>query len=833
MPSCRLLILASLVAALISACVAGDVPSPGKADRLFAQNRFEQARAAYEREAKTRPDSPAPHIGLMRSLLRLDRWDQAITEGKAATTRFPKNADLGGLYALALFRGGQPDEAKATARAAVAANSSNYWALTAAGHIADLWDQDAKRATQLLRRATTLRPVEPEAWAYLLEAFPDGVTPGEYRTALRRYFHLRPQGYPFNQRDDTLTERLSRFEAYHRAYKDGKPFRVLAPLSERQLKALQPGEKGFTTEVPMRWKDPNILFPAEIDGKPFLLRLDSGDADAEIKLTTAALRRLKPTLVTTSDAAGLQGRFTVREYKARTLRIGSLVLGPVTVSDGSIEKQGDGAIGGKVFERFALILDKHRQRLGIRYAPSSSHDHAISKLSVTVRLPFRFRQGFIYLPVRIADRPTWLVFDTGATITLLSMRQATRIIQGLPAGQITHSAETNRFGYGTTATRFEKTDFNGHFTIRYGWQDTDGIGTTFDPNGGTASPAIDRIVSPITQFEIGGLLGLDIAEGNALQSVTIDYPAETLEIALTAPPFTALSGYRWVTRDDRYLLFSQDKNGQTLQLVAATDTTRLPPATPPDGWQWVWIGAYWTALPTGTNIKFDRGVPPKDLTSPSPPTGYKALYWPTDDLNMTPPDGVDRQDILLESASGVAPDRKWIMVPRTAEVASDGTVTLRASVTAAKTAPSFDLPKGYAWRLTLDGRWLAAKNGRFLASAEGPGPEGIAAATDSTRLPPRDAPSEYRWVWLVDHWLLLPIGATIQTSPPPDPIAPPIPPSGYKRLFHPENGKIKFKAPEIMAWQDIPILVGNTTLPGWILVPEATEVATDGMATVR
>src|SRR6185436_2130718 len=91
-----LLLLLCLVPWQTSSCLA-QVPPAVTADHLFAQNRFEQARAAYEREAKSRPDSPLPHIGLMRSLLRLDQWDQAITEGKAATTQFPKNADLGGL----------------------------------------------------------------------------------------------------------------------------------------------------------------------------------------------------------------------------------------------------------------------------------------------------------------------------------------------------------------------------------------------------------------------------------------------------------------------------------------------------------------------------------------------------------------------------------------------------------------------------------------------------------------------------------------------------------------------------------------------------------------
>jgi len=88
-------------------------------------------------------------------------------------------------------------------------------------------------------------------------------------------------------------------------------------------------------------------------------------------------------------------------------------------------------------------------------------------------------------------------------------------------------------------------------------------------------------------------------------------------------------------------------------------------------------------------------------------------------------------------------------------------------------------------------------------------------------------------VWFVNHWLLLPFGTTIQTSPPSGTIAPLVPPGGYKRLFHDVNGKILFKTPETTNLDDVPILLGNTTAAGWVLVPEASEVAAGGTVTLR
>jgi tetratricopeptide (TPR) repeat protein len=578
-----------LFACLLSPCFA-QAPPAGTGDSLFKRNRFDQARAAYKREAKSKPDSPAPRIGLMRSLLRLDRWDQAISEGKAATAHFPQNADIAGLpsdlYALALLRGGQPDEAKATARAALTRDGNSYWALTAAGRIADFWDEDDQEASRLLRHAAKLRPGAPEAWVYLADALGLRTPPDEVRTIFRRYYGLHPKGYPFNRHDDTFGVRLSRFEAYRRSYKNGKPFRILAPMTERQLKSLQPG-KGFTAEVRMRWQDQRILFNAEIDGTAFTLRLDSGDNNTDIKLTPKALRRLRPAPVTTRDGLGIQGKFAEREYKAKTLRIGSLTFGPVVVTGGSVEKTADGAIGGKVFERFAVILDKARNRLRLRYAAAPNppgRNTEMSRPGTVVRIPFRFRQGLIFVPVLISEHPRWLVFDTGAESTLLSMRQVHEIIQSNPTSPVTHTVIAERVGYGTTATRLEKTDFKAKYALRFTPQGN-GPSLTLDVNGGAGSRAIDGIWNPAVQFETSGILGVDFLEHVSLQSVTIDYASEVIELMIARPPFTAPSGYRWVTRDDRYLLFADAKDHQASHVVAATDATRLPPAPRREGWQ--------------------------------------------------------------------------------------------------------------------------------------------------------------------------------------------------------------------------------------------------------
>jgi hypothetical protein len=374
--------------------------------------------------------------------------------------------------------------------------------------------------------------------------------------------------------------------------------------------------------------------------------------------------------------------------------------------------------------------------------------------------------------------------------------------------------------------RFELMDFKAKFSIQCGPEET-GRSLTFNTDEGFASSTIDQSLNRAVQFEFGGILGLDFMD-DAIQSVTIDYPSEVLEVVIvTPPPFTAPSGYSWVTRDNRYLLFSDSKAGEPSRLVAATDETRLPPAPPRDGWQWVWLGAQWMALPVDMDLSFPTDAPPSRIPQPTRPPGYKAFYWSHGDLKFYQPDGVTQEDM---TRMAVEPPQ-WLLVPESAEVAADGTVTLRpkpapAATIAATVDGPFKLPNGYHW--STEQARLMARN-----VPSGNMPERIVAATDSTRLPPQEAPKDCCWAWLVDHWLLLPVGAKISTSPPPwFGASPPTPPSGFRRYFL-ASGGITFTFPNTKMPQDIPILLGDLKTDGWLFVPWTSEEGKDRTITVR
>ena len=85
----RLSRIASLSCLLTLAGVghAAPPPAPSSGDALFAQSQFEPARKAYAAAALAVPTDAVARVGLIRTLLRLDRWDDALTEAQAFAAR--------------------------------------------------------------------------------------------------------------------------------------------------------------------------------------------------------------------------------------------------------------------------------------------------------------------------------------------------------------------------------------------------------------------------------------------------------------------------------------------------------------------------------------------------------------------------------------------------------------------------------------------------------------------------------------------------------------------------------------------------------------------------
>ena len=120
------------------------------ADKLFSDDKYDDAKAVYKGAIKATPKNVAARVGLLRTLYRLDDWRAGITEAKAAEAVLPQNPDFKGFESIFLMRGAQPDDAIKAADAAIKAGKDNYWALLAEGR-SQAWQYHYDAARKLMR----------------------------------------------------------------------------------------------------------------------------------------------------------------------------------------------------------------------------------------------------------------------------------------------------------------------------------------------------------------------------------------------------------------------------------------------------------------------------------------------------------------------------------------------------------------------------------------------------------------------------------------------------------------------------------------------------------
>ncbi len=187
------------------------------ADGLFAQGLFESARQTYANAVLTTPDDATPRIGLIRTLLRLDRWADALTEAQAAAKKFPANADAHGLLALALIRAGWQSPYAEEAKQSLTLDPNDYWGLVASGRGAE-WEGHLDDARKMFRQASTLHPELPDAWLSLIQTLDEARDTKEILAVSGIYVKLHPQGHPHQEAVEDAQDFLDNAEANRNSF---------------------------------------------------------------------------------------------------------------------------------------------------------------------------------------------------------------------------------------------------------------------------------------------------------------------------------------------------------------------------------------------------------------------------------------------------------------------------------------------------------------------------------------------------------------------------------------------------------------------------------------
>jgi tetratricopeptide (TPR) repeat protein len=502
------------------------VTAPG--DRLFADGKFNQAHDAYAIALKRDPKNVALHIAQLRTLLRLDndRWREAIAEGKAAIGFAPQSADLHGLYSLALMRGGRPDAAAAEAKRALDLNPNSYFGLIASGRVS-VWNEKDAEALTPLRHAVDLRPDQPDAYYYLLNA----LAPSQRDEALKyikAYVKLKPKGHPHDWALDGLANTLIGKGSEDKVSKR----RIEREGGEADIKAADQGTQRpvvFTTPIDRHGDD--IILPVMINGARFRLLFDTG-AGHGVVLTEEAMSRLSLPTLGQSLSRGVSGKEVSQIYHADTMTVGrqsyrNVVLESMTANLGDH----DGLFGGANFEDCAVTIDFEKNIMTLARGknaaapPPAEGNHVMT-------VPFHNLDGYLMVPIRLADRTEteWGLLDTGAqglgVLSLITARDlAKKLVTGGQDDLVYKEVTVNqRLGVGNSAPSFTALVFR--FAVDLALCQNGGTPFFMELQPLYGASMIDEQISRNFDFHLSAIVGISYLT-NA-RRVTIDYPHHLL-----------------------------------------------------------------------------------------------------------------------------------------------------------------------------------------------------------------------------------------------------------------------------------------------------------------
>ena len=396
----------------------------GAGEQPFAAGKFGEARDVYTSALKQTPDDFQLRSGLIRTLMRLDSWQQALAQAQEAVQAQPQNADAHGLLALSLLRAGQPQGAERETVRALELNNADYWGLVARGRLY-LWNGQKTQAHDVLRQAAMLRPQTPDAWFYLVDSFEDDVT-DELLHDIDTYAALKPKGHPH----DLAMESLPTLRAYLNYFINDSPYHADSPVSEEQLKQADAGNA-----PPVRFSAPferggnYVVLPTVINGQPMRLLFDTGGGfSIAFNKKAAAKLNLKP--LGQSFVRGVSGKEASTQAKADTMTVGKETFRavPIDALTGEVGEE-DGVFGVSNFDHYAVTIDFPAKQLTLArgktaFAPTPEPGRRV------LTLPFHDLGGDIIIPITVEGRDVWALVDTGADADVILSLDLAREVAG-------------------------------------------------------------------------------------------------------------------------------------------------------------------------------------------------------------------------------------------------------------------------------------------------------------------------------------------------------------------------------------------------------------------
>ena len=589
------------------------------AQRLFSQGRFDQACLAYTQDMQKHPEQLSARLGLVRALLRLDRWTEALEMARTTTRLLPGSADAQGLYALAALRAGDPDTAAPAAARALALDGNDYWALVADGRLA-VWNGQDAQARRDFRRAAALRPQEPDGLLGLMLS--EEVEEGCVTAAA--YLRLPPRGYPHDLYVDSVRKFVENWPTLRRAYRTDSVFQATAPVPETALQAWRRTGASLSVTVPLQRSQGRWLVSVLIKGQTFHLVFDTGAGD-KITLNPEAARRLHLPTLAQSLVGGIQGYAASTALYAKTMSVGGLTLAsiPIDVVPQPVTAS-DGLFGAAVLDKYLVTLDLEKGLMTVERGRAASLRPPLEEVAV----PFHLYNNNVLTRVQVEGASVWALLDTGSDGTAFSVRYAKDLAARSPQAEVQEIVLHGFFGIGRAGEPINAVAFEKPIRVSLGGKSLAlGLGSE-DIVAGIS--VLDSQISPHYDFEVPMLLGAPYLD--RFRRFTLDYPRREIRFVPVIPP----AG-----------------KGQTAA-NPVLDPTRVISGRIEAGYRQVWWSDQWVELPQGMKL----GPVAPALAGQSPPfavpAGYVALRYRPQEAGV-----------------------RWMLVPQGSETMPGGEVIIR------------------------------------------------------------------------------------------------------------------------------------------------------------
>ena len=341
-------------------------PELAAADQLYRAGKFAEAEAGYRSALKADSKLVLAQVGLVRSLLRQQKIDEAFDEVNTALVVTPNSAPLLAAKGDVQFRRAEMSDAELSYLAAKKLDHKEVYAYLGLARLYSSYSMYRVAYGELLF-AHEIAPDDVElqrAWLAML--------PRKERVAALEAYLNGP--HPDNEKETT---RMTEYLEFLKATVD-KPLhacRVVSKMEQTETKLetiyAEKGGRSRYMNAPQ-----GVGLPVSLNEENFQLLLDTGAGGIVVSSRVAEKAKFIRLSAVHFGGIGDQGLRGGYRAVADHIRIGELEFQDclVTVTDQRAVGGGDGLVGADVFGDYLIDIDLPRMRLRLSPLPRRPED---------------------------------------------------------------------------------------------------------------------------------------------------------------------------------------------------------------------------------------------------------------------------------------------------------------------------------------------------------------------------------------------------------------------------------------------------------------------------